>query len=137
MIERHTLKLHDNAAEELTCALRVELLEYAGLVELLHQQQSLIFEVNVSALIKISEEISNQQKAIQSSRHARIYWQKRTLAALHEEDLPWEQMTGRLPMRNQVPLQLLRGEINSLLDQIQVLLGQNQYLSRRANNLLD
>ena len=45
MIDRHTSKTYENAAEELTRALREELLEYAGLLELLQRQQALIFEV--------------------------------------------------------------------------------------------
>jgi len=137
MINRYTPKTHESAAEELTCALRVELLEYAGLVELLQRQQALIFEENLAELIKISDEISSQQQLIQSSRHTRSYWQKLTIQELHEDDLPWDDMARRLPMCNQVPLQLIRIEINSLLDQIQVLLAQNQYLSRRATSLLD
>ncbi len=132
MIERHTSKTYENAAEELTRALREELLEYAGLLELLQRQQALIFEENLLELIKISDEISSQQQIVQSSRHTRTYWQKRTVQAMHEDDLPRDEMPPRLPVRNQVPLQLIRIEINSLLDQIQVLLSQNQYPSRRA-----
>ncbi len=56
---------------------------------------------------------------------------------MHEDDLPWDEMAHRLPVRNRVPLQLIQIEINSLLDQIQVLLGQNQYLSRHATSLFD
>ena len=134
MIDRHTPKTYENAAEELTRALREELLEYAGLLELLQRKQALIFEENLAELIKISDEISSQQQLIQSSRHTRSYWQKLTIQEMHEDDLPWDDMARRLPMCNQVPLQLIRIEINSLLDQIQVLLGQNQYLSRRATS---
>ncbi len=137
MIDRHTSKTYENAAEELTRALREELLEYAGLLELLQRQQALIFEENLLELIKISDEISSQQQIVQSSRHTRTYWQKRTVQAMHEGDLPWDEMAHRLPVCNQVPLQLIRIEINSLLDQIQVLLGQNQYLSRRATSPFD
>ncbi len=53
MIDRHTSKTYENAAEELTRALRGELLEYAGLLELLQRQQALIFEENLLELIKI------------------------------------------------------------------------------------
>jgi len=137
MIDRHTSKTYENAAEELTRALREELLEYAGLLELLQRQQALIFEENLLELIKISDEISSQQQIVQSFRHTRTYWQKRTVQAMHEDDLPWDEMAHRLPVCNQVPLQLIRIEINSLLDQIQVLLGQNQYLSRRATSPFD
>ena len=137
MIDRHTSKTYENAAEELTRALREELLEYAGLLELLQRQQALIFEENLLELIKISDEISSQQQIVQSFRHTRTYWQKRTVQAMHEDDLPWDEMAHRLPVRNQVPLQLIRIEINSLLDQIQVLLGQNQYLSRRTTSPFD
>ena len=137
MINRHTPKKHENAAEELTCALREELLEHAGLLELLQRQQALIFEENLLDLIKISDEIFSQQQIIKSSRHTRTYWQKRTVQAMHEDDLPWDEMAHRLPVRNQVPLQLIRIEINSVLNQIQVLLSQNQFLSRRATSLLD
>ena len=137
MIDSHTPKTSENAPEELTRALREELLEYAGLLELLQRQQALICEENLLELIIISDEISSQQQIAQSSRHTRTYWQKRTVQAMHEDDLPWDQMALRLPVRNQVPLQLIRIEINSLLDQIQVLLGQNQYLSRRATSPFD
>ena len=137
-INRHTPKKHENAAEELTCALREELLEHAGLLELLQRQQALIFEENLLDLIKISDEIFSQQQIIKSSRHTRTYWQKRTIQEMYEEDnLPWDDMARRLPVRNQVPLQLIRIEINSVLNQIQVLLSQNQFLSRRATSLLD
>ena len=137
MIDRHTPKTYENAAEELTRALREELLEYAGLLELLQRQQALIFEENLMELIKISDEISSQQQIVNSTRHARTYWQKRTVQAMHEDNLTWDEMALRLPVCNQVPLQLIRVEINSLLDQIQVLLAQNQYLSHRATSLLD
>jgi len=138
MINRQAPKQHENSAEELTCALREELLEHAGLLELLQRQQALIFEENLLELIKISDEIFSQQQIIKSSRHTRTYWQKRTIQAMHDEDdLPWDDMARRLPACNQVPLQLIRIEINSLLNQIQVLLGQNQFLSHRATSLLD
>ena len=72
------------------------------------------------------------------NRHTRTYWQKRTIQEMYEEDdLSWDEMAHRLPEHHQVPLQLIRIEINSLLNQIQVLLVQNQFLSRRATSLLD
>ena len=113
MINRHTPKQHENATEGLTCALRKELLEHAGLLELLQRQQALIFEENLWELIKISDEISLQQQIIKSSRHTRTYWQKRTIQEMYEEDdLSWDEMAHRLPEHHQVPLQLIRIEIN-------------------------
>ena len=73
MIDSHTPKTSENAPEELTRALREELLEYAGLLELLQRQQALICEENLLELIKISDKISSQQQIVQSPRsHANL-----------------------------------------------------------------
>ena len=122
-----------HAVEQLVEALRNELLEYGHLLELLREQQMLIFEEDLVELSGNIDAVNQQMKQIVYSRKQREYWREETLCWLEADaDLPWGQMKKLLPENHQILLQALVDEINLSLDNIHELLCQNQQLNLRA-----
>jgi len=122
-----------HAVEQLVEALRNELLEYGHLLELLREQQMLIFEEDLVELSGNIDAVNQQMKQIVYSRKQREYWREETLCWLESDaDLPWGQMRELLPENHQILLQALVDEINLSLKSMHELLCQNQQLNLRA-----
>ena len=122
-----------HAVEQLVEALRNELLEYGHLLELLREQQMLIFEEDLMELTGNIDVVNQQMSQIAFCCKQREYWREETLCWLGADtDFPWAQMMEQLPANHQLSIQALVDEINLSLDSIHGLLCQNQQLNLRA-----
>ena len=122
-----------HAVDQLVEALRNELLEYGHLLELLREQQMLIFEEDLMELPGNIDAVSQQISQIAFCCKQREYWREETLCWLEADaDLPWAQMMEQLPENHQLLIQALVDEINLSLESIHELLCQNQQLNLRA-----
>jgi len=122
-----------HAVEQLVEALRNELLEYGHLLELLREQQILIFEEDLMELTGNIDAVNKQMSQIAFCCKQREYWREETLCWLETDaDLPWAQMMEQLPANHQLLIQALVDEINLSLESIHLILRQNQQLKQRA-----
>lgn len=114
-------------------ALRDELLEYGRLLELLHEQQDLIFAEDLTGLAKNVGAVEAQSRRVGVYAQQRDYWLAATRRRLRvDANLPWERLTRMLPAKDQVLLDALAEEVNHSLAGIHTLLRQNQQLNLRA-----